>query len=396
MKIKAVCEMTGLTDRAVRYYIEEQLISPEYTENYLGRKSFEFTEDDVQQLQDISVLRKFGFSIAEIKEMYANPDLIFPIAKSLQQRKQTIIEEENNLLKALSQLDEDHCYSLSELAECLSAPVVNEPVPAEDSKLNILKIVLEHAKSLLLAIATWMPVGLFIAGVIRCLRANRYPVPNPRAIIFILIVLAPSLALVLLPKLKSQFSKHVIVKVILVVLCILSIPFSFLSGILISSRSETSDIRNYRVLDVNCFAHQSSFYQELFPARPHYFVNEQQPDGSWETVYLDAHYFYRYMFFMDYTYDIYAEWPLDKETFHEEVSRVQDLYNRKAAGYTTMQKGNYTCLIKFYGDQPFTEVTNNYTYYIFAYDEENLTVRYILCDSLSNGVDQPYYLSLDW
>ena len=83
MKIKAVCEMTGLTDRAVRYYIEEQLISPEYTENYLGRKSFEFTEDDVQQLQDISVLRKFGFSIAEIKEMYANPDLIFPIAKSL-------------------------------------------------------------------------------------------------------------------------------------------------------------------------------------------------------------------------------------------------------------------------------------------------------------------------
>ena len=35
-------------------------------------------------------------------------------------------------------------------------------------------------------------------------------------------------------------------------------------------------------------------------------------------------------------------------------------------------------------------------FYIFAYDEENLRVRYILCDSLENGCDQPYYLSLQW
>ena len=28
MKIKAVCEQTGLTDRTIRYYIEEGLISP--------------------------------------------------------------------------------------------------------------------------------------------------------------------------------------------------------------------------------------------------------------------------------------------------------------------------------------------------------------------------------
>lgn len=38
----------------------------------------------------------------------------------------------------------------------------------------------------------------------------------------------------------------------------------------------------------------------------------------------------------------------------------------------------------------------SYTYYIFAYDEENLVVRYILCYSLENGYYQPYYLSLEW
>ena len=30
MKIKSVCEQTGLTDRAIRYYIEEKLISPSF------------------------------------------------------------------------------------------------------------------------------------------------------------------------------------------------------------------------------------------------------------------------------------------------------------------------------------------------------------------------------
>jgi len=43
MKIKAVCERTGLTDRTIRYYIEEGLLSPSFNENYIGRKSFDFT-----------------------------------------------------------------------------------------------------------------------------------------------------------------------------------------------------------------------------------------------------------------------------------------------------------------------------------------------------------------
>lgn len=43
MKMKALCEATGLTDRAIRYYIDEALICPAYKENYLGRKTFDFS-----------------------------------------------------------------------------------------------------------------------------------------------------------------------------------------------------------------------------------------------------------------------------------------------------------------------------------------------------------------
>ena len=63
MKIKAACDMTGLTARTIRVYIEEQLISPQFTENYLGRRSFEFSKGDIYALQNIATLRKYGFSI---------------------------------------------------------------------------------------------------------------------------------------------------------------------------------------------------------------------------------------------------------------------------------------------------------------------------------------------
>lgn len=38
MKIKEVCEKTGLTDRAIRYYIENGLVFPDKNENYAGHR----------------------------------------------------------------------------------------------------------------------------------------------------------------------------------------------------------------------------------------------------------------------------------------------------------------------------------------------------------------------
>jgi hypothetical protein len=173
----------------------------------------------------------------------------------------------------------------------------------------------------------------------------------------------------------------IVARKVLVVLCILSIPISFIASICISSHSETSDIRNYRRFDTDCLANRSSFFQDLFPIWPHY---------------LDAHYYYRNLPAMDYTYDIYAEWPLEKEEFDKEVARVQSLYESQSSDYVTVQKGDYTCFFLYDGNPPFEEVTDSYAYFIFAFDEQNLIVRYIMCDSLENGVHQPYYLSLDW
>ena len=129
MKIKAVCEATGLTDRTVRFYIEEGIFSPIYTENYLGRKTFDFSETDIRTLNDIATLRKFGFSIAEIKEMFLHPEEIIRITKELENRKQTLINEEKDLLLTLSKLDSKRSYTVTELAAFLSNPVIEPGSP---------------------------------------------------------------------------------------------------------------------------------------------------------------------------------------------------------------------------------------------------------------------------
>lgn len=132
MKMKAVCEATGLTDRTVRYYIEEQLIYPAYKENYFGRRNYDFSQSDIQTLNDIAVLRKFGFSICEIKEMQLSPKNIPQIVEELKKRKQEQINVQKEKLQALLQLNTECSSSVSELAACLSTPVADAPLPKED------------------------------------------------------------------------------------------------------------------------------------------------------------------------------------------------------------------------------------------------------------------------
>ena len=67
MKMKDVITETGLTDRAIRLYIENSLVSPSCNENYAGRRNIEFSADDVEALKNVATLRKAGFSINEIK-----------------------------------------------------------------------------------------------------------------------------------------------------------------------------------------------------------------------------------------------------------------------------------------------------------------------------------------
>ena len=396
MKIKAVCDLTGLTARTVRVYIDEQLIAPKFTENYLGRRSFEFSQSDIAALQNIATLRKYGFSIDEIRNILLDSQTSIAIIENVKQRTQIQADEYRERLKALSRVESLKAYSVEELSEILLQGEAEIQFPVELPKLNVKRIV----KSAVIFLIVWLPFVLVIGGIINDITTYAYPKINIANVILTLLTLIPSISILVITKLKPNIKRTV--KRIILCLCVVAIPFSLVMPYGIVTRSETTDFRNYRDFDPDCLATRNKVFNEVFPMWPHYFENVKNEDGEWEAIYLDAKYYYRFFYGMDYTYDIYAEWPLEADRFGEEVQRVKGVFEKaiadKTYGYkfVEIEKGEYTCLILYSGDEPFQKATNNYQYLIFAYSETSNSVRYIYCDSLENGVDQPYYLQLDW
>ena len=121
MKIKLVCEQTGLSDRTVRYYITEGLLSPSYTENYLGRKTFDFTEEDVAALNAIAMLRRFDSSIEEIRAIGNDPAVSPAVIAAVKARLCGEIEDKRQKEEALSHIEEGASYTVASLSEALAA-----------------------------------------------------------------------------------------------------------------------------------------------------------------------------------------------------------------------------------------------------------------------------------
>lgn len=97
-KMKDVCQMTGLTDRAIRLYVEHGLVEPEIEEG-IHNKAYFFKSEDVERLKDIATLRNAGFSIADIKTMIENPANI----SALIEEKEALLSVEINRMKSIQE-----------------------------------------------------------------------------------------------------------------------------------------------------------------------------------------------------------------------------------------------------------------------------------------------------
>ena len=70
--MKDVCRMTGLTEKAIRLYMEQKLVEPRMEEG-VHRKAYYFNDTDIERLKDIAALRSAGFALADIKMMLDDP-----------------------------------------------------------------------------------------------------------------------------------------------------------------------------------------------------------------------------------------------------------------------------------------------------------------------------------
>ena len=249
MKIKIVCERTGLTDRTIRYYIEEGIISPAFTENYLGRKSFDFTEEDVLQLQDIAVLRSFDFSIEEIRQILNDPSSSLSIIRCVKERVQAELFTSQKKMSALSSLSEHTVYTVGEIARELSKPLVivhaeNVAQPKLGTRIKAL------VKGVCFFLSVWLPFLLSV-GILPVLYLwYDNPIVNGVWVLLTILCLVPSCVCMFVQKTKVWQKR--LYKTVLFGFCVLCIPMSAF-GVSQSVRECNHTFQNLSVeLEASC------------------------------------------------------------------------------------------------------------------------------------------------
>ena len=130
MKLKEVCESTGLSRKTIRLYEEKGLLVPQ-KERKNGRDYREYTQEDVERLREIATLRRAWFTMDEIARMQQDPDAIeeiFPqYLQWLEQQKVTL----ESLLNAARAVDPAKVKSVSELSKQMKE-ADQMPLPAAD------------------------------------------------------------------------------------------------------------------------------------------------------------------------------------------------------------------------------------------------------------------------
>ena len=119
MKINEACKRTGLSERAIRFYVEKGLLTPK-SQVINGRTTTEYSEADIELLKDIAALRNAEFSIANILAMQSSDEGICGIIQKhcVELEQEQVLREE--LLQDLKEVAKRDTISWRKLSSILS------------------------------------------------------------------------------------------------------------------------------------------------------------------------------------------------------------------------------------------------------------------------------------
>ena len=403
MKIKEVIEKTKLTDRAIRLYIDNGLVSPGIEENYSGRKNIEFSESDVERLNQIALLRKAGFSISDIKEIISDDKKIEEIVRKFIDETDEEIRNKTEVVERLKSISFDEKISLEILCEKLSATVEKLNIPEEDLKDR--KIERIYFKSFGIAGMVYPVIAMTTIFILLKKEFIHLSFNIEHFMLFLLfnagllLTIFIGLALFMLNR-KKGFEKRKRRRASSNILMLLGIPIAVISlapsaifSFLLFPESMTTDTDDYMVVDsfVKKFGYSDEI-NSLFPDEIPLSAkinSDRYPENSTPFT---TKYYYRHSYFLDPDLDIVAEWKLNDTEYNAAKINAE-----KIGTYETIKKGEWTCLyFENTDDEKESWEDDNYFFLIFAYNDKTNMVRYITSyaiDSLDYG---PYYLSLDW
>lgn len=119
MKMKEILEKTGLTERAVRLYVQRGLVTPKAVWKN-GRDYLEFSCTDLQRLREIGLLRRMGFSLEQIAQMIRVPQHIPGLLQAHLRQLRESSREVAQAAQLLEPLQEGSYSSLTEFVQRLT------------------------------------------------------------------------------------------------------------------------------------------------------------------------------------------------------------------------------------------------------------------------------------
>lgn len=131
MKLKEVCERTGLSRKTIRLYEEKALFAP-HKERRNGRDYREYTEENIRQLQVIASLRRAWFTMDEIRRMQNDPAEIREILPQYRQWLQAQKSQLDGLISVAETLPPDGITSIEDLSARMEPATSRLPLPIFD------------------------------------------------------------------------------------------------------------------------------------------------------------------------------------------------------------------------------------------------------------------------
>lgn len=427
MKIKEVIEKTNLTDRAIRLYVENGLVTPSCSESYAGRKNIEFTDDDVTELRNIAVLRKSGFSISEIKLLRLGDESCRKVLEEFMEKTSQRIENDKAVLEKLEAVAESETVTMQAICDSLNSVTQEKDVPEVDIKLSMSEKIEKYFFTAVSVIELIFVFLAIIYVVFICKFNFDYLYPTLRAfdaiffgrLFIVLFIVISSICMIffyhrrsLFTQRKKQLIKHTVLSVISIPLLVI---FGWLTAFSIFSPdacSKTTSPKNYLVIDE--FA-MSDNITSFFPGEIHDYAIY---DNHIPELLLDfpgaypnsTKYYYKYFneqFGGNTFTEISAEWKLiDKYKKYDDYFRYYEEYKEKYLNMefnqpvTVKTKGDWQCV--YYDDFSEENWNNEYLYRIFAYNDKTETLRFIYAERrIKDPVDYankiaPHYLKLNW
>lgn len=197
MKIGEAARETGLSEKAIRVYVENGLVKPTVTPG-LHRNSYDFTRENIRELERISVFRKAGFSLFEISVILEQPERLPELLESKRQSMEADLDVQSSVKSALDRMQPSEVGDLDQVTQNLRFAVANQKPPA--TRWTGLRRFLAVAAVLLLTVfLVWQALSqsktsdktipliavagslLFILGLISFVMAVRYATCPRRA-----------------------------------------------------------------------------------------------------------------------------------------------------------------------------------------------------------------------